>query len=276
MRLIRDVTEVRASRKGVVGLVPTMGALHDGHLELIRKSRSECDTTIATIFVNPTQFAPGEDFERYPRQLDRDAELAEGAGCDVLFVPDVDTVYPRKTTWIDVEEVTELFEGAHRPGHFRGVATVVAKLFLMCLPDRAYFGLKDLQQCAVIRRMVEDLMFPIELRFVETVREPDGLAMSSRNRYLSAEQRKVAAELYRTIRSAADRLGGSGTVSEDADRILAAARAHLEERGFQVDYLDLVDPETMRPTRATLSGYRVVVAAKLGDTRLIDNVPIID
>lgn len=276
MRLIRDLAELRAARKGVVGLVPTMGALHEGHLQLVRTCRSECDTTVVSIFVNPTQFGPGEDFERYPRPLARDAELAEGAGCDVLFVPDVGTVYPRKTTWVDVEEVTELYEGRHRPGHFRGVATVVAKLFLMCLPDRAFFGLKDLQQCAVVRRMVEDLLFPIELRFVETVREPDGLAMSSRNTYLSNDERAVAPELFRTILQAAESVRGLGPDARAVEKVLADAEARLKSFGFAVDYLDLVDPDTMRPSLEPVSGNRIVVAAKLGETRLIDNVPIIE
>jgi pantoate--beta-alanine ligase len=247
VKTLRTIAELRAelaSRTGI-GLVPTMGAFHDGHLALIRAAREECETVVVSVFVNPAQFAAGEDFERYPRDEARDAALAEEAGVDLLFAPTVDELYPPGyETWVEVEELGAILEGLHRPGHFRGVATVCCKLFNVVRPERAYFGQKDAQQVAVVRRMVRDLNVDVEIRAVPTVRDPDGLALSSRNVYLSPEQRAQALTLPRAL----------------ATRDPEHARALLD--GLDVDYLEIADFEP-----------RVLAAAvRVGNTRLIDNV----
>jgi pantoate--beta-alanine ligase len=247
VKTLRTIAELRAElapRTGI-GLVPTMGAFHDGHLALIRAAREECETVVVSVFVNPAQFAAGEDFERYPRDEARDAALAEEAGVDLLFAPTVDELYPPGyETWVEVEELGAILEGLHRPGHFRGVATVCCKLFNVVRPERAYFGQKDAQQVAVVRRMVRDLNVDVEIRAVPTVRDPDGLALSSRNVYLSPEQRAQALTLPRAL----------------ATRDPEHARALLD--GLDVDYLEIADFEP-----------RVLAAAvRVGNTRLIDNV----
>jgi pantoate--beta-alanine ligase len=247
VKTLRTIAELRAELAGRtgIGLVPTMGAFHDGHLALIRAAREECETVVVSVFVNPAQFAAGEDFERYPRDEARDAALAEEAGVDLLFAPTVDELYPPGyETWVEVEELGAILEGLHRPGHFRGVATVCCKLFNVVRPERAYFGQKDAQQVAVVRRMVRDLNVDVEIRAVRTVRDPDGLALSSRNVYLSPEQRAQALTLPRAL----------------ATRDPEHARALLD--GFDVDYLEIADFEP-----------RVLAAAvRVGNTRLIDNV----
>lgn len=248
-----------------------MGAFHQGHLDLMRLARQECDRVIVSLFVNPTQFGPREDFARYPRDEARDASLAESVGVDLLYCPTVETVYPRRTTTVHVDEVTKLWEGASRPGHFDGVATVVLKLFHMTRPHRAYFGQKDLQQCAVIRRMVEDLDVPVDLQIVPTTREPDGLAMSSRNVYLSREERAVAPILYETLTRSAKRLT---ELSAEAETVLQSARSQLATSGFQLDYLAWIDRETFQEVRRPQGPTSLIVAARLGNTRLIDNVPV--
>lgn len=253
-----------------VGCVPTMGAFHEGHLALMRQARKECASVVVTLFVNPTQFGPNEDLSRYPRQEEVDTRLAESAGVDLLFIPSAEEMYPRRTTRVCVEEVTSLWEGALRPGHFEGVATVVLKLFNIVRPDVAYFGLKDLQQCAVIRRMVEDLDVPISLRFVETVRDSDGLALSSRNTYLSPEARAIAPEIFRSIALAAQAIGQQ----QDVDMAIERAVAALTAQGIAVEYLSLVDPITMSPIDRLESGCRLIVAARLDGVRLLDNVGI--
>jgi pantoate--beta-alanine ligase len=247
VKTLRTIAELRAELAGRtgIGLVPTMGAFHDGHLALIRAARKECETVVVSVFVNPAQFAAGEDFERYPRDEARDAALAEEAGVDLLFAPTVDELYPPGyETWVEVEELGAILEGLHRPGHFRGVATVCCKLFNVVRPERAYFGQKDAQQVAVVRRMVRDLNVDVEIRAVPTVRDPDGLALSSRNVYLSPEQRAQALTLPRAL----------------ATRDPEHARALLD--GLDVDYLEIADFEP-----------RVLAAAvRVGNTRLIDNV----
>ncbi|MCW5942921.1 MAG: pantoate--beta-alanine ligase [Fimbriimonadaceae bacterium] len=250
-----------------------MGAFHEGHLELMRRARAECDHVVVSLFVNPTQFAPHEDLARYPRDFDRDRGLAEAVGVDELFAPDERTMYPRKTTVVTVSEVSDDFEGAVRPGHFAGVATVVLKLFNMVRPDLAYFGLKDLQQCAVIRRMVEDLNVPVRLSFVETHREENGLAMSSRNVYLSPEERMVAPTLYRSLAVCATAVAEARDASSVAEK-LRECREGIETAGMAVQYLALVDPDTMREVSLPRSHSRLIVAAKLGSIRLIDNVAV--
>jgi pantoate--beta-alanine ligase len=239
MKVVRAPAEL--PRDTEIGLVPTMGAFHEGHLALFRAAREENELVVASLFVNPAQFAEGEDLARYPRDEARDAELAEEAGVDVLFVPPAEEIYPPGfETWVDVERLGAMLEGEHRPGHFRGVATVCLKLFNLVRPQRAYFGQKDAQQVAVIRRMVRDLAVPVEIRVVPTVRDPDGLALSSRNAYLSPEERSQALALPRAL----------------------AARDRSELDGLEVDYFEEADFEP-----------RVLAAAvRVGSTRLIDNV----
>ena len=247
-----------------------MGALHEGHLELVRRAKRHGGTTIVSVFVNPTQFGPSEDFARYPRDLNRDAALAESAGADVVYAPSVETMYPRgPITRVVVPKVTDRYEGAIRPGHFEGVATVVLKLFNQVRPDIALFGRKDLQQCAVVRRMVEDLDLGVSLEFVPTFREPDGLAMSSRNAYLSADERMLAPRLHETLERLALNLE-----EENVEERLDVERRNLESSGFKVDYLDLVSLRTFEAMRAFGPERALIVAARLGRTRLIDNLEL--
>jgi pantoate--beta-alanine ligase len=247
MKIVRTIAELHAARPaGEIGLVPTMGAFHAGHVALFEAARSENDAVVASLFVNPAQFAAGEDFTRYPRYEAQDARLAEEAGVDLLFAPAADELYPPGyQTWVDVEELSRPLEGTFRPGHFRGVATVCLKLFNLVRPARAYFGQKDAQQVAVVRRMVRDLDLPLQIRVVPTVRDADGLALSSRNAYLSGEERERALALPRAL----------------ATRDEAEARRLLD--GLEVDYVEEAD----------LDGTRVLAAAvRVGSTRLIDNV----
>jgi len=277
MDIVRDVAalrhRVRAFRAAGerVALVPTMGALHPGHLALVRQARSRAARVIVSIFVNPAQFGAGEDFDRYPRQEEADSAVLRASGCDLLFAPPVEIVYPAgHATWVRVEGLTASLEGAHRPGHFDGVATVVLKLLLMAFPDVAVFGEKDWQQLAIIRRLVVDLDLPIEILGCPTVREPDGLAMSSRNAFLSPEERVVAAALPRTLQAAARAIAGGASVEET----LATALVSLRSAGFKPDYLALADEATLEPLTAGAPGARLFVAARLGGTRLIDNWPV--
>ena len=260
-----------------LGLVPTMGALHEGHLSLTRQARADNATMAASIFVNPTQFGPNEDFATYPRRLERDLELLAAEGADLAFVPPPDEVYPEGfDTWIEPGSVAEGMEGAARPGHFRGVATVVAKLFTITRPDRAYFGQKDGQQVAVIRKMNADLNLGVEVITMPTIREPDGLALSSRNAYLTPEQRETAPAVYRALCAAEDvwRRG-----ERDAERIRRAAMNILERETLVdgVDYVSIVDAASMQPLQ-TLRGdgpVMIATAVRLGAVRLIDNVVLI-
>ena len=253
-----------------IGFVPTMGNLHAGHHSLVALAKQHADRVVASVFVNPTQFGPNEDFSRYPRTPDADAAGLAAAGCHLLWMPDVATMYPfgaDGAVRIRVPGVTDVLEGAHRPGHFDGVATVVARLFLQVQPDVAAFGRKDYQQLAVIRYLVRDLAFPIELLAAETLREADGLAMSSRNQYLSAEERPVAATIHRTLqRMAADTQAGRARAEVEGE-----AHAALAEVGFDVDYAVVRTPDLTEPGDAP--GPRVaLIAARLGRTRLIDNL----
>ena len=254
-----------------VGFVPTMGNLHAGHFSLVELARTRADKVVASVFVNPTQFGPGEDFERYPRTPDADADGLSAAGCDALWLPSVATMYPygpEATVRVSVPGVTEVLEGAHRPGHFDGVATVVARLFNQVQPDVAVFGQKDYQQLAVIRYLVRDLAFPIELLAGETLREADGLAMSSRNQYLTAGERPIAARIRRTLEQMrSDVLAGASRLE-----IERAARARLETHGFVVDYAALRRPDLTEPLDGEGGSLVVLVAARLGRTRLIDNL----
>lgn len=254
-----------------------MGAFHEGHLDLMREARKAKDLVVVSLFVNPTQFGKNEDFDSYPRDFERDREMAEGVGVDILFAPPVDEIYPGSShlgegTTIHVPEVTERWEGAVRPGHFDGVATVVAKLFNIVRPGVAYFGQKDLQQCAVVQRMVRDLNIPLKIEVIRTRREPDGLAMSSRNAYLSPSNRAIAPALYREITSVASVLQGEDQAGTEVDAVLSQARDNLASSGFSVDYVEWVDAGSLAPIRSKSPQSAIIAAARLGKTRLIDNV----
>jgi len=275
MRTVRTVSELRDALRGAprpVGLVPTMGAFHDGHLSLIRAARAENESVVVSLFVNPSQFGPGEDLAAYPRDEERDIRLAEEEGVDALFAPPVEEIYPDGfDTTVEVGGLTDTLEGdpAHRgAAHFRGVTTVVTKLFNMTQPDRAYFGQKDAQQALVIRRLVRDLDIPVEIRVCPTVREPSGLALSSRNAYLSDEERERAAALSRALRAAEDtvKLG-----ERDAARVLAAARAELDAAQIAPEYLELRSTEDLSPVERVNGSTLLAVAARVGRARLIDN-----
>ena len=254
-----------------LGFVPTMGALHEGHLSLVRAARARCAATAASIFVNPTQFGPNEDFKRYPRDFERDRKLLEAEHVDLLFAPEVEEMYPKgAVTWVEVEGMSNKLCGRSRPGHFRGVTTIVSKLFHIVEPDVAYFGQKDAAQVAIIRRMVRDLDLPVEIAVCPIVREADGLAMSSRNAYLSPEQRKQALALYRAlmrIQTLADR------GERDSRKLTAAGKSVIaEESAMRLDYLEIVDQNSLEPIGEISSGALVAIAAFLGSTRLIDNI----
>lgn len=278
MQIIREPgalrTVVRAWHvKGKrVGLVPTMGALHAGHMTLLAEAKRRTDRVVASIFVNPTQFAAHEDLGTYPRREAADAALLEAAGCDVLWAPSVEVMYPEGfSTAITVGGVSEGLEGAARPGHFSGVATVVAKLLGQAQPDLAFFGEKDFQQLAVIRKMVVDLDIRVGIVGVPTVRDADGLALSSRNAYLSPEERAAAIALPNALRDAARRIGGG----ESVEAVLAQARDSLARAGFDpIDYVELCDAVTLQPVGAAQGRLRLLAAAKLGRTRLIDNIEV--
>jgi len=263
-----------AKRDGnLVGVVPTMGALHEGHLSLVRAARDECGFVVVTIFVNPTQFGPNEDFQRYPRPLENDLAACRDAGVDLVFHPDVATIYPDGfRTFINVEGLGDVLEGAHRPGHFRGVATVVLKLLQLAQPDVAYFGRKDYQQQLLVRRMCRDLDVPVEIRTCPTVREGDGLAVSSRNQYLSAAERRRAQSLSQSLQLAERRLRDGDT---DVAAVRRAMAEHMESHpGVQVDYATIADPQTLQELERPQSEMIALVAARVGSTRLIDNLPI--
>jgi pantoate--beta-alanine ligase len=277
--IVGTIAEVRervaqARRVGLsIGLVPTMGALHAGHLQLVKEARAASDFVVVSVFVNPTQFGPNEDFRRYPRTLEADVALCVEGGAALVFAPEVAEIYPNgpSSTFVEVPKLSDRLEGASRPGHFRGVATVVLKLFTIVGADLAFFGSKDFQQLQVIRQMVADLDFPIEIRAVATVREPDGLAMSSRNRYLDANERRAAVILWKAL-EAASRAVERG--ERDADRVRQILRETLESEPLAtLDYAELADAETLvpvqvlKPERPTVA----LIAAKVGPARLIDN-----
>lgn len=263
----------RQQMAGSVGLVPTMGALHEGHLSLVRHARANDDTVVASIFVNPTQFGPAEDYASYPRDQDRDLGLLRDLGTDLVFMPSAEEMYPEGfDTYVEVEKLTRVLEGAHRPGHLRGVATVVTKLFNVVQPHRAYFGRKDAQQLVVIRRLARDLGLPVDVVGLPTVREPDGLAMSTRNTYLSPEERRAATVLYRSLQLA-ERLYREGERNASLLRqrmsdVLAA------EPLARVDYVSVADAETLEELETVQKPALVSLAVRIGPTRLIDNVTL--
>jgi len=273
MMIVYTLDELRSARSlldGKLGLVPTMGYLHEGHLSLVRRARLECGSVAVSIFVNPTQFGPTEDLSKYPRDLDRDLHLLEEAGADLVWTPTPEIMYPSGfQTWVEVEEMTRPLEGVMRPGHFRGVTTVVAKLFNAVQPHKAYFGQKDAQQAAVIRRMSADLNFPLEVVVCPTVREPDGLAMSSRNVYLEANQRKAATVLYRSL-SAAKVAYDQG--ERDAEKLRRIMKEVIESEPLaQMQYISCADYDTLQELDKVTGKALLSMAVFIGKTRLIDN-----
>jgi pantoate--beta-alanine ligase len=280
MKIFATIPEVRAALSASqvarkrVGLVPTMGALHEGHLSLVRAAKKQCDAVAVSIFVNPTQFGPTEDLAKYPRQIERDRALLEKEGVDILFAPSVQEIYGSgNSTWVLVEGLSDKLDGRSRPGHFRGVATVVAKLFNIIEPQAAFFGQKDAAQLAVIRRMVRDLNFPVEIIAGAIVREPDGLAMSSRNAYLSSEERSRALVLQRSLRRAeAEFQSGERTASK---LISGALEVLASEPQVALEYLEMVDPDTLEPVERITQPALLAIAARVGSTRLIDNVLLV-
>lgn len=275
MRIVTSAQEMqwvcRELRVGgaVLGLVPTMGALHEGHLSLVRRARGECSVVAVSIFVNPLQFGPKEDFSQYPRTFTEDCGALEREGVGVVFAPDAEEMYPAgAVTTVAVAEVGDRLDGASRPGHFTGVATVVAKLLHIVGPARAYFGQKDAAQLAVLRRMVRDLNFDVKLVGCAIVRDADGLALSSRNRYLSAEERRRALALRHSL-AAMEEMIARG--ERDADELIGAGRRVMEAEGLRVDYVAAVDADTLLPVSVVVQGTLVAVAAWVGETRLIDN-----
>lgn len=271
MRVVEFPDQIDRNVSETVGFVPTMGALHRGHLSLIESAKRENDQVAVSIFVNPTQFGPNEDFHRYPRPLEADLELCEKAGVDLVFHPSVDTMYVDHPTMLSVPEVGDRYEGAFRPGHFDGVATVVLMLLNILSPTTAYFGLKDLQQCSILAKMVGDLNVNVNLRFLETLREVDGLAMSSRNRYLSGQERAVAPIIFQQLSDLANLI----KKGEDSAILLSNAKARFEQSGFVVDYVDYIDRTTFSPISKYGPNSAVIFAGKIGTTRLIDNVLIL-
>jgi|ERR1700733_1823618 pantoate--beta-alanine ligase len=277
MRISNTIVDMRAACRGLrgggkrLGFVATMGALHEGHLSLVRTAKAMCDVVVASIFVNPTQFGPTEDLAKYPRTFDRDRQWLEKEGVELLFAPSVEEMYPAgAVSWVSVDGLSEKLDGRSRPGHFRGVTTVVAKLFHVIEPDAGFFGQKDAAQLAIIRQMVRDLNFAVEIVACPIVREPDGLAMSSRNAYLDPQQRKQALILHRALMRVKKMWeGGEGS----AEKLLAAGGEELaREKSVRLDYLEVVDPDRLDPVRIVARGALVAVAAFVGATRLIDNL----
>jgi pantoate--beta-alanine ligase len=277
VKTLTTINEMRSASRAArqagkrLGLVPTMGALHAGHLSLIQAARTSCDAVAASIFVNPTQFGPNEDLAKYPRSFEHDRELLEREAVDFLFSPTVEEMYPAGfVTWVTVEDLSGKLDGRSRPGHFRGVTTVVAKLFHIVEPDAAFFGQKDAAQVAIIRRMVRDLNLPVQIVICPIVREPDGLAMSSRNAYLDPRQRQQALVLHRSLLRV-QQLAEAGETS--AARLLAVAHQEFAHGGsVRLDYLEIVNPDSLDPVEEVSGGALVAVAAYVGSTRLIDNI----
>ncbi len=274
MNQVTTFSELRTARANLpkpIGFVPTMGYLHEGHLSLVRRAKAECASVVVSIFVNPTQFAPSEDLDAYPRDLARDFALLEAEGVDLVWTPTPEVMYPPAyQTWVTVDEVTQPLEGAQRPGHFRGVTTVVAKLFNAVQPQRAYFGQKDAQQAAVIRQMTRDLNYPIEIVVCPIVREPDGLAMSSRNTYLNPQERQAATVLYRALQAARAAFEAG---QRDADHLRTVMTETITAEPLaRLQYVSCADPETLQELRGQVARALLSMAVFVGKTRLIDNL----
>jgi len=268
---LRDFLRPHRAARRTIGFVPTMGALHEGHLSLMRRARKECDTVVISIFVNPTQFGPTEDLARYPRDPEGDARLAESVGVDAIFAPTPDEMYrPGSATWVVQDDATaRCLEGQHRPTHFRGVLTVCLKLFNIVQPHRAYFGQKDYQQALLVRRMIRDLDLPMELVVCPIVREADGLALSSRNRYLAPAEREQAASLSRGLRKAQAAVAGG---ERDAAKLAGLIRSEIEAAGpCEIDYVAIADPDTLEPVAVIEGPVAALLAVRIGPARLIDN-----
>lgn len=266
--------QLRPKRDGKVAFVPTMGNLHEGHLTLVREAHKHAVCVVASIFVNPMQFAAHEDLDKYPRTLEQDQKALTAEGVDILFAPTVEEIYPKplaQQTRIEVPDISGLYCGASRPGHFVGVATIVAKLFNMVQPDAALFGKKDFQQLLVIRRMVTDLTMPIEIIGVDTVRETDGLAMSSRNQYLTQTERQIAPLLYQQLQATAQALQQD---RYNRDELCAAMRNRLDSAGFVTDYIEILDAGSLLPAQQNSQYWVILAAAQLGSARLIDNIEV--
>ena len=268
---IRELVKSARAQGKRIGFVPTMGALHIGHISLIETAVKECDFVVVSIFVNPTQFGPGEDFKKYPRPFETDVEICKKAGVDVVFAPEPAALYPEENlTWVNVEKLTEPLCGRFRPGHFRGVATVCAKLFNIVAPDAAYFGQKDGQQALVIKRMVADLNMPIEIVICPTVREPNGLAVSSRNKYLTEQQRKDAACIYQSLKKCQQLIEAGIT---DTGEIITKMREILSQpSSIEIQYVSIVDAETLQNVDKIGGKILAAVAVKIGRARLVDNI----
>lgn len=272
---IEGLIQVRKELPAPVGLVPTMGYLHQGHLSLVNQARKDCASVIVSVFVNPTQFGPQEDLDSYPRDIPRDLKLLEKNGADLVWIPDAEELYPSDyQTWVLVEKVTQPLEGTMRPGHFRGVTTIVAKLFNIVQPDKAYFGQKDAQQTVVIQRMVNDLNFPIEIVICPTIREADGLAMSSRNVYLSPQDRTSAVILFKAL-SLAENAYEKGIREADKLRKIMSDTIHSEPAAV-LDYVSCADPESLEELTGAVKRALLSMAVRFGNTRLIDNILIGD
>jgi pantoate--beta-alanine ligase len=276
MRLIRDIDithsflrQLISSGKSI-GFVPTMGALHQGHMSLIEQAKKDNDIVVVSVFVNPKQFLRGEDFDKYPHDIIKDKKKASAAGCDILFYPDKDLLYPKDfSTYVDVGELSGFMCGVSRPGHFKAVATICLKLFNIIMPARAYFGQKDYQQALIIRRMVKDLDMGLDIKVLPIIREPSGLAMSSRNNYLNSMQRRKAGLIYRSLMSAQEKiLSGEKSVS----KIACDMRKILAVPGLSIDYISIADPFSLRPLKKINNKALIAVAVKVGKTRLIDNI----
>lgn len=284
MKICRTIAEVRAAcqeeraRRGPaepassrLGLVPTMGALHEGHLSLVRAAKAQCEVVVVSIFVNPTQFGPSEDFAKYPRSFESDCAALGKEGVDIVFAPGVEEMYPKgESTWVTVEGLSEKLDGRSRPGHFRGVTTVVAKLFHIIQPDAALFGQKDAAQVAIIRRMVRDLNFPVEVVVCPIIREADGLAMSSRNAYLNLEDRQRALALHRSLETVKEAFHGGERAAARLSEIGKNVIAH--DPHIRLDYFEVIDPDALEPVEHIRKAALVAVAAYVGSTRLIDNL----
>jgi len=280
MKIITSITAMQSLAESLrregkrIGLVPTMGFLHEGHLSLMRAARQENDIVVASIFVNPAQFGPNEDLDRYPRDAEGDRKKCESVGVDIIFTPSVEEMYPEKPdVFVTVEGLSDILEGAIRPGHFRGVATVVAKLFHIVQPRRAYFGQKDYQQCAVIKRMKKGLDLDVEVAVLPTMREPDGLAMSSRNSYLDATQRKKATCLFRAL-TAAEELVRAGV--REPEKVRQKMRMVIaQEKDVEIDYVEAADADDLSPLATIKERIVLLVAVRIGATRLIDNLLVV-
>jgi len=279
MRVIKKIDEMKKYVKErrsdkIIGLVPTMGCLHEGHLSLIRKARKECDEAIVSVFVNPTQFGEGEDYQRYPRNLERDINLSEREGVDVIFAPSVEDMYPENySTFVQVEgKLSSVLEGASRPGHFRGVCIVLTKLFNIINPDLSFFGEKDYQQALIVKKMVRDLNIPTRIVLLPTVREKDGLAMSSRNSYLNEKERKAATILYESLKEAKKWIEDG---ERDSSRIVDKMRSFIAKEPLaKIDYIAIVDSESLKEVKEIKRGDLIALAVYIGKVRLIDNMKV--